>query len=286
MGQLTSTEQYGVIGDPISHSQSPSIHKFFAKQLGQNINYKAYHVPADKLESFIIEFQNKGGKGLNVTLPHKTSVLNCTDEISPRAMEAGAINTLIINDKKIIGDNTDGIGLINDLEINFNQPLENKRVLVLGAGGAALGILNPLLKRKPKLILVANRSVSKTKIITSKFKLNSTLDACGINDLESNQMFDIIINATSIGVTKQSINFPSFIISEDTICYDLSYSYEPTLFMHWSMENKAKLAIQGWGMLIEQAAASYFLWRNRKPNTSTVLEQLNISASSQVLRRS
>ena len=286
MGQLTSTEQYGVIGDPISHSQSPSIHKFFANQLGQNINYKAYHVPADKLESFIIEFQNKGGKGLNVTLPHKTSVLNCTDEISSRAMEAGAINTLIINDKKIIGDNTDGIGLINDLEINFNQPLENKRVLILGAGGAALGILNPLLKRKPKLILVANRSASKTKIITSKFKLNSTLDACGINDLESNQTFDIIINATSIGVTKQSINFPSFIISEDTICYDLSYSYEPTLFMHWSMENKAKLAIQGWGMLIEQAAASYFLWRNRKPNTSTLLEQLNISASSQVLRRS
>ena len=286
MGQLTSKEQYGVIGDPISHSQSPSIHKFFAKQLGQNINYKAYHVTADKLESFIIEFQNKGGKGLNVTLPHKTSVLNCTDEISSRAMEAGAINTLIINDKKIIGDNTDGIGLINDLEINFNQPLENKRVLILGAGGAALGILNPLLKRKPKLILVANRSASKTKIITSKFKLNSTLDACGINDLESNQMFDIIINATSIGVTKQSINFPSFIISEDTICYDLSYSYEPTLFMHWSMENKAKLAIQGWGMLIEQAAASYFLWRNRKPNTSTLLEQLNISASSQVLRRS
>ena len=286
MGQLTSTEQYGVIGDPISHSQSPSIHKFFAKQLGQNINYKAYHVTADKLESFIIEFQNKGGKGLNITLPHKTSVLNCTDEISSRAMEAGAINTLIINDKKIIGDNTDGIGLINDLEINFNQPLENKRVLVLGAGGATLGILNPLLKRKPKLILVANRSASKTKIITSKFKLNSTLDACGINDLESNQMFDIIINATSIGVTKQSINFPSFIISEDTICYDLSYSYEPTLFMHWSMENKAKLAIQGWGMLIEQAAASYFLWRNRKPNTSTLLEQLNISASSQVLRRS
>ena len=286
MGQLTSKEQYGVIGDPISHSQSPSIHKFFAKQLGQNINYKAYHVPADKLESFIIEFQNKGGKGLNVTLPHKTSVLNCTDEISSRAMEAGAINTLIINDKKIIGDNTDGIGLINDLEINFNQPLENKRVLVLGAGGAALGILNPLLKRKPKLILVANRSASKTKIITSKFKLNSTLDACGINDLESNQTFDIIINATSIGVTKQSINFPSFIISEDTICYDLSYSYEPTLFMRWSMENKAKLAIQGWGMLIEQAAASYFLWRNKKPNTSTLLEQLNISASSQVLRRS
>ena len=286
MGQLTSTEQYGVIGDPISHSQSPSIHKFFAKQLGQNINYKAYHVTADKLESFIIEFQNKGGKGLNITLPHKTSVLNCTDEISSRAMEAGAINTLIINDKKIIGDNTDGIGLINDLEINFNQPLENKRVLVLGAGGAALGILNPLLKRKPKLILVANRSASKTKIITSKFKLNSTLDACGINDLESNQTFDIIINATSIGVTKQSINFPSFIISEDTICYDLSYSYEPTLFMQWSMEKKAKLAIQGWGMLIEQAAASYFLWRNKKPNTSTLLEQLNISASSQVLRRS
>ncbi len=286
MGQLTSTEQYGVIGDPISHSQSPRIHKFFAKQLGQNINYKAYHVTADKLESFIIEFQNKGGKGLNITLPHKTSVLNCTDEISSRAMEAGAINTLIINDKKIIGDNTDGIGLINDLEINFNQPLENKRVLVLGAGGAALGILNPLLKRKPNLILVANRSASKTKIITSKFKLNSTLDACGINDLESNQTFDIIINATSIGVTKQSINFPSFIISEDTICYDLSYSYEPTLFMQWSMENKAKLAIQGWGMLIEQAAASYFLWRNKKPNTSTLLEQLNISASSQVLRRS
>ena len=176
----------------------------------------------------------------------------------------------------------------------MNYPTPNLSVVVLAyrSGKNITDFVDSLIRlldrEEPEweLILVANRSASKTKIITSKFKLNSTLDACGINDLESNQTFDIIINATSIGVTKQSINFPSFIISEDTICYDLSYSYEPTLFMQWSMENKAKLAIQGWGMLIEQAAASYFLWRNKKPNTSTLLEQLNISASSQVLRRS
>jgi shikimate dehydrogenase len=285
MVQLISADQYGVIGDPISHSQSPSIHKLFAQQLGHSIDYKAYHVSENQLESFIYEFRKKGGRGLNITLPHKTTALKYVDIINPRAKEADAINTLIIDEEKIIGDNTDGIGLINDLEINFNQSLKNKRILILGAGGATLGILSPLLKREPKNILVANRTASKAKIVTSKFKSNFSLDACGINELDPEQIFDIIINATSIGITKQSINFPSFIITENTVCYDLSYSYEPTLFMRWGVENKAKLAIQGWGMLIEQAAASYCLWRDKKPNTSSILKQLNINASSQVLRR-
>ena len=184
MVQLISADQYGVIGDPISHSQSPSIHKLFAQQLGHSIDYKAYHVSENQLESFIYEFRKKGGRGLNITLPHKTTALKYVDIINPRAKEADAINTLIIDEEKIIGDNTDGIGLINDLEINFNQSLKNKRILILGAGGATLGILSPLLKREPKNILVANRTASKAKIITSKFKSNFSLDACGINELD------------------------------------------------------------------------------------------------------
>ena len=282
---IIAKKQYGVIGDPISHTQSPAIHKFFAAQLKQDINYKAFHITQHELKNFIHEFQDKGGEGLNITLPHKTAVMEYVDEINPRAERAGAINTLIFNKNKIIGDNTDGIGLINDLEKNFHQKIKNKNVLILGAGGASHGIISPLLERSPSSLTVANRNSSKAINLVSQFQQHPLLNGIGINELDATQTFDIIINATSIGITSKTIDFPSFIISKHSVCYDLSYQMDPTPFMKWCMENNAQCAIQGWGMLIEQASESYYLWRQIKPDTSSLLQQLNINASSQVLQR-
>jgi len=282
---IIAKKQYGVIGDPISHTQSPAIHKFFAVQLKQEINYKAFHTTQNEIKNFIHEFQDKGGEGLNITLPHKTAVMEYVDEINPRAERAGAINTLIFNKNKIIGDNTDGIGLINDLEKNFHQKIKNKNVLILGAGGASHGIISPLLERSPSSLTVANRNSSRAIKLVSQFQQHPLLNGIGINELDATQTLDIIINATSIGITSKTIDFPSFIISKHSVCYDLSYQMDPTPFMKWCMENNAQCAIQGWGMLIEQASESYYLWRKIKPDTSSLLQQLGINASSQVLRR-
>ncbi|MDB2544606.1 shikimate dehydrogenase [Woeseiaceae bacterium] len=282
---IIAKEQYGVLGDPISHSQSPAIHNLFASQLHQTINYKAFHVIQNELKKFITEYKKKGGKGLNVTLPHKTAVMEYIDEISPRAAKAGAVNTLIFDENKIIGDNTDGIGLINDLENNFHQNIKNKNILIIGAGGASRGIINPLMEKEPSSLTIANRTASKANQLVSRFQQYLNIDACGIDALKPKQPYDIIINATSSAITSTSIDFPCFIIAKNTICYDLSYGSSPTQFMLWAMENGAECAIQGWGMLIEQAAESYLIWKKIRPDTSAILKQLNINASSQVLRR-
>jgi shikimate dehydrogenase len=282
---IIAKEQYGVLGDPISHSQSPAIHNLFASQLHQTINYKAFHIIQNELKKFIIEYKKKGGKGLNVTLPHKTAVMEYLDEISPRAAKAGAVNTLIFDENKIIGDNTDGIGLINDLENNFHRNIKNKNILIIGAGGASRGIISPLMEKEPSSLTIANRTASKANQLVSRFQQYLNIDACGIDALKPDQPYDIIINATSAAITSTSIDFPYFIIAKNTICYDLSYGSSPTQFMLWAMENGAECAIQGWGMLIEQAAESYLIWRKIRPDTSAILKQLNINASSQVLRR-
>ena len=282
---IIAKEQYGVIGDPVSHSQSPAIHNLFASQLNQTINYKTFHVIQDELKQFIAEYKNKGGKGLNVTLPHKTAVMEYADEVSSRAAQAGAVNTLLFDENKIIGDNTDGIGLISDLENNFHQNIKNKHILIIGAGGASRGIISPLMEKKPSSLTIANRTSSRANQLVSRFQQYLNIDACGIDALDPNNSYDIIINATSAGITSTSIDFPCFIINENSVCYDLSYHLKPTPFMKWSMDNNAYCAIQGWGMLIEQAAESYSLWRHIKPDTSSILKQLKINASSQVLRR-
>ena len=282
---IIAKEQYGVLGDPISHSQSPAIHNLFASQLHQTINYKAFHVIQDELKKFIAEYKKRGGKGLNVTLPHKTAVMEYIDEISPRAAKAGAVNTLIFDENKIIGDNTDGIGLINDLENNFHHNIKNKNILIIGAGGASRGIISPLMEKEPSSLTITNRTASKANRLVSRFQQYLNIDACGIDALKPNQPYDIIINATSAAITSTSIDFPCFIIAKNTICYDLSYESSPTQFMLWAMKNGAECAIQGWGMLIEQAAESYLIWKKIRPDTSAILKQLNINASSQVLRR-
>tara|TARA_B100000959_G_scaffold118601_1_gene124694 strand:+ start:34159 stop:35013 length:855 start_codon:yes stop_codon:yes gene_type:complete len=278
-------EKYGVIGDPISHSHSPEIHKLFALQFNEKIDYDSYHVTTNNLEEFINNFRQHGGKGLNITLPHKILAMDFVDKLSLNAIQAKAINTIIFENHTIVGDNTDGIGLITDLCNNFKIEIKNKKILILGAGGAARGIIGPLIRQNPSHLEIANRTVTNAEIISKDLSRETIIKTCDLEDLSTKESFDLIINAISFDAHQTDIKLPKNIISSSTIFYDLSYGSSPTQFMLWAMKNNAECAIQGWGMLVEQAAESFFLWKKIRPNTTDILEQLNITSSSQVLRR-
>ena len=278
-------EKYGVIGDPISHSRSPEIHKLFAQQFNEKIDYNKYHIKADNLKQFIIDFHSSGGRGLNITLPHKMSAMNSVSVLSPNAIQAKAINTIYFNGNEIIGDNTDGIGLIADLRNNFQVEIKNKKILILGAGGAVRGIIGSLIKENPSHIEIANRTISHSEKISKDFSNEASIKTCTIEELNEKGNFDLIINAISFDTNNKDIALSKNIISKSSICYDLSYNSSPTQFMLWAMKNGANFAIQGWGMLIEQAAESYLIWKKIRPDTSAILKQLNVTSSSQILRR-
>ena len=278
-------EKYGVIGDPISHSWSPGIHKLFAQQFNEKIDYNKYHIKADNLKQFIIDFHSSGGRGLNITLPHKMSAMNSVSVLSPNAIQAKAINTIYFNGNEIIGDNTDGIGLIADLCNNFQVEIKNKKILILGAGGAVRGIIGSLIKENPSHIEIANRTISHAEKISKDFSNEASIKTCTIEELNEKGNFDLIINAISFDTNNKDIALSKNIISKSSICYDLSYNSSPTQFMLWAMKNGANFAIQGWGMLIEQAAESYLIWKKIRPDTSAILKQLNVTSSSQILRR-
>ena len=254
-------------------------------QSNEKIEYEKYHVKTENLERFITEFHRNDGKGLNITLPHKVTAMSFVDEVSKNALNANAINTIIFKDDKLIGDNTDGIGLVNDLEKNFNIDIENQKILMLGAGGAVRGILGPLNKKNPSHIEVSNRTLENAKNLASDFSSYMPINVCELDDLKKKGSYDLIINAISFDMNHSEIKLPKNVISDSTICYDLSYDSLPTKFMEWSMECGAEKAIQGWGMLVEQAAESYYLWKKVRPDTSSILEQLEITSSSQVLQR-
>ena len=278
-------EKYGVIGDPISHSRSPEIHKLFAQQFNEKIDYNKYHIKADNLKQFIIDFHSSGGRGLNITLPHKMSAMNSVSVLSPNAIQAKAINTIYFNGNEIIGDNTDGIGLIADLRNNFQVKIKNKKILILGAGGAVRGIIGSLIKENPSHIEIANRTISHAEKISKDFSNEASIKTCTIEELNEKGNFDLIINAISFDTNNKDIALSKNIISKSSICYDLSYNSSPTQFMLWAMKNGANIAIQGWGMLIEQAAESYLIWKKIRPDTSAILKQINVTSSSQILRR-
>ena len=278
-------EKYGVIGDPISHSRSPEIHKLFAQQFNEKIDYNKYHIKADNLKQFIIDFHSGGGRGLNITLPHKMSAMNSVSVLSPNAIQAKAINTIYFNGNEIIGDNTDGIGLIADLRNNFQVEIKNKKILILGAGGAVRGIIGSLIKENPSHIEIANRTISHAEKISKDFSNEASIKTCTIEELNEKGNFDLIINAISFDTNNKDIALSKNIISKSSICYDLSYNSSPTQFMLWAMKNGANFAIQGWGMLIEQAAESYLIWKKIRPDTSAILKQINVTSSSQILRR-
>jgi shikimate dehydrogenase len=278
MSETTTIDRYGVMGYPVSHSRSPVIHRLFALQTGQDIQYELLQVTPDKLETAVRQFQRTGGKGLNVTVPHKSAIARLVDKTSERAATAGAVNTLSFRDGEIHGDNTDGIGLLRDLSVNLGVNLEGANILVLGAGGATRGIVGPLLEMGPTSLRIANRTLDKAQAIAEHFARSGPVTACRFNVVPVSEPYDLIINATSAGLQGDAPPYPAAAITDQTYCYDLSYGLTATPFSVWARDNGAAHSVMGWGMLVEQAAESFHIWRGIRPNTAPVLKQMHINA--------
>ena len=277
-GKPHSVDRYGVMGYPVSHSRSPVIHRLFALQTNQDLQYELLQVAPSKLETAIKQFQRTGGKGLNITVPHKSEVTRLVDHLSERASNAGAVNTLVFRDNDIIGDNTDGIGLMRDLLVNLKLNLTDASILILGAGGATSGIIAALLDAEPKSITIANRTLSKARVLAEHFSANGPVTACRFKEVRPTSSYDFVINATSAGVKGEAPPYPETAISDRTFCYDLSYGLSPTPFSSWAARKGAAHSVMGWGMLVEQAAESFLLWRGVRPDTQKVLKQISITA--------
>jgi shikimate dehydrogenase len=277
-GATVAIDRYGVMGYPISHSPSPVIHPLFALQTGQEMQYELLQVAPEKLETAVRQFQRTGGKGLNITVPHKRAVLSLVDQVSERAASAGAVNTLAFRDSQIYGDNTDGIGLLRDLDVNLGVPLQGSNILILGAGGATRGIVGPLLEMQPRALRIANRTIDKAQIIAEHFERYGPVAACGFNMVPVSEPYDLIINATSAGLRGEAPPYPAAAVSDTTFCYDLSYGLNPTPFSTWARKLGAAKSVMGWGMLVEQAAESFAIWRGIRPDTAPVLKQMHINA--------
>ncbi len=266
-------DQYGVFGNPIAHSKSPDIHHFFAKSTLQSLTYSKLLGDVDTFELQVKEFFREGGKGLNVTVPFKERAFNLCDVVSPRAKQAGAVNTLLVGKNgQIFGDNTDGVGMVRDICENHGQSLTGKRVLVLGAGGAVRGVLEPLRNESPKEIVIANRTLSKAQVLAEHF----SQEAISVIASEFDQVtgeFDVIINGTSASLSGDLPPLPESVIHSDTWCYDMMYAKEPTVFLKWAYELGAK-GSDGLGMLVEQAAEAFFLWRMKRPDTDSLINKM------------
>lgn len=273
------TDRYGVMGYPVSHSRSPIIHRLFAQQTGHNIQYELLQVTPEKLAEAVQQFRRTGGRGLNITLPHKRAAVAFADSLSDRAQAAGAVNTLVFNDEAIFGDNTDGVGLVRDLKNNLGLRLTGSKILVLGAGGATRGIIGPLLNEDPKTLLVANRTLPRAEQLLAEHRGHRALAACRFEDVPEEQTFSLVINATSAGVKGETPPYPETAVGAHTTCYDLSYALRPTPFVSWAAKVGAAHSAMGWGMLVEQAAESFHLWRGVRPDTASVLKQLAVSAA-------
>lgn len=270
------TDKYAVIGNPIGHSKSPNIHAEFAKQTNQDMCYEAILAPLDGFAETVSGLVAKGYKGANVTVPFKFEAYELATQLKLPAKQAGAVNTLSFVDGRVIGDNTDGVGLVRDIEQNLCKVIQDKRVLLLGAGGAAEGVLHPILDAAPSKLFIANRSVEKAIVMIDRVKAlvhyNSiSLDAGCFEDLQS-QKFDIVINATSTGLTESSLPIPSQLFADGSLAYDMMYGRE-TPFMALARSARAQVA-DGLGMLVEQAAEAFYLWRGVRPETKSVIQKM------------
>lgn len=268
-------DAYAVFGHPISHSKSPRIHSLFAEQTGQHMAYVANDVPADQFSGSACDFFRQGGKGLNCTVPLKELAYEFADRLTERARLGKAVNTLALQtDGSILGDNTDGIGLINDLTLNHGISLKQRKILILGAGGATRGILAPILTQQPSKIVIANRTLEKAVTIAHEFAELGAVLGCDYSNL-NHQSFDLIINATSASLSNQLPPLADGLLDENGSCYDLAYGNEPTAFVSWGMRHRAEKSLDGLGMLVEQAAEAFLLWRGVRPKTTTIIAQLD-----------
>jgi shikimate dehydrogenase len=267
------TAHYAVFGNPISHSKSPVIHSAFALQTGQDMDYRAILAPLDDFAGSVATFRDQGGAGANVTVPFKRQAYKLATRHTDRARAAEAVNTLKFeNDGGILGDNTDGVGLVRDITGNQEFPIKGKRLLLLGAGGAASGVVLPLIQCTPKEIVIANRTREKAILLADDFKQHGKISGCGFDEI--NGSFDVVINATSASLQGQLPPLPDTLFNSGALAYDIMYGKEDTPFMSWSRRHGAAVVADGLGMLVEQAAESFFLWRGVRPATRPVIEQL------------
>lgn len=258
------TDLYAVFGNPINHSKSPNIHRQFAEQTGQDMHYNKQQVNEGEFESTAQEFFAQGGKGLNITVPFKLNAFAFAQKRTARAERAGAVNTLArLSDGTILGDNTDGIGMIHDMH-NLGWELEGKRVLILGAGGAVRGILQPLLEEKPAQVVIANRTLEKAETLAKNFLDLGDINAKSFAQL-SGDHFDIVINGTSASMQGELPPLPDDLLAANACCYDMMYGAEPTIFLNWAKDHGAVQIADGLGMLIGQAAEAFYLWRQIRP---------------------
>lgn len=262
------TDRYAVFGHPIAHSKSPLIHTAFARQTGQDMTYEAILAPKDGFADCVRQFAATGGRGANVTVPFKEEAFTLASRLTPRADRAGAVNTLVFEAGAIVGDNTDGAGLVADLTRNLQRPLEGRRILLLGAGGAARGVLAPLLAQKPASLVVANRTVSRAEILASAFGQEVT--ACGFDAIPG--AFDVVINATAASLADELPPLTPAVFAPGALAYDMMYGRD-TPFLRFAREHRAATA-DGLGMLVEQAAEAFFLWRGIRPDTAPVIADL------------
>ena len=268
---------YAVVGQPVKHSKSPLIHSLFAKQCGIDLVYEAMEVTEDNFDTFIESFFAETGAGLNITVPYKEKAFALASSCSPRANLAKAVNTLFLDDENLIcGENTDGPGLITDIKSNHGFALENSRILILGAGGAVRGVLAALISEQLTSITIANRTLSRAETLRTEFEPFTEINVETYESIGSSQ-FDLIINGTSLGLTGDVPPIEADLMSDNCCCYDMMYGDSDTAFVRWAKQHGATLALDGLGMLVEQAAESFSLWHGIRPETASIISDLRNS---------
>ncbi len=271
------SDRYAVIGNPVKHSLSPEIHAAFAAQTDEDIEYNRLLGDMEDFNGDVRDFFTRGGCGLNVTVPFKQKAWELMDELSEGARIAGAVNTITRQDSgKLHGDNTDGVGLVRDLRQNHGFDFNDASVLLIGAGGASRGVILPLLQQQPASLMIANRTAEKAVSLADLFSRHGEVCGCGLHEI-GNQQFDLIINATAAGLKGDVPAIPDTCLASGGWSYDMMYGREPTAFVRWGEAHHAGRALDGIGMLVEQAAESFFIWRGVRPHTAAVIKQLGSS---------
>lgn len=266
-------DRYAVMGNPVAHSKSPAIHAMFAEQTGEDIGYERILVPVDDFEEAVERFRAEGGKGLNVTVPFKHQAWRLAERCSDRATRARAANTLTLGDGEIAADNTDGAGLVRDIGVNLGFSLHGAQILVLGAGGATRGIVPALLGQAPAQLVIANRTAAKARTLATEMSDLGPVSGVGLCELADSR-YDAVINATSAGLGGELPPLPDELLRPDGLAYDLVYADAPTAFVRWGRDRGAAIAADGLGMLVEQAAESFYIWRGVRPTTADVIRAL------------
>jgi len=267
-----AVDNYCVMGNPVAHSLSPQIQTLFAEQTGQAMYYQAIYVELSGFVAALDEFRRQGGKGMNITLPFKEDAWRASDTRSERAERAHAVNTIRIEeDGCISGHSTDGAGLVRDMVVNHGCKLAGSDILVLGAGGAASGIIDPVMDESPARLVIANRTVSRAEELARRFSDRGNIMASSFDEL-AGQTFPLVINATSASLQGEVPPLPDELLDEGACCYDMMYSQDDTAFVAWARARHAGKALDGIGMLVEQAAESFRIWRGIRPETASIIE--------------